>query len=99
MGCLLCVSGYNHIIISRHDLNYLRKWKDRSRRKPLILRGARQVGKTEIVRQLGKEFDLFIEFNFDEFPAAPDILPLLHYFYEKVPQIHVIAAGLLLRNF
>jgi len=35
-------------------------------RKPLLLRGARQVGKSSAVRQLGKQFKYFIEINFDE---------------------------------
>ena len=34
----------------------LKRWKDGSRRKPLILRGARQVGKTYSVRQFGKDY-------------------------------------------
>ncbi|MCL2761911.1 MAG: AAA family ATPase [Treponema sp.] len=35
-------------------------------RKPLLLRGARQVGKSSALRQLGKQFKYFIEINFDE---------------------------------
>jgi len=35
-------------------------------RKPLLLRGTRQVGKSSAVRQLGKHFKHFIEINFDE---------------------------------
>jgi len=35
-------------------------------RKPLLMRGARQVGKSSAVRQLGKNFEYFIEVNFDE---------------------------------
>jgi predicted AAA+ superfamily ATPase len=35
-------------------------------RKPLLLRGARQVGKSSAVRQLGKQFKYFVEINFDE---------------------------------
>ena len=35
-------------------------------RKPLLLRGARQVGKSSALRQLGKQFKHFIEINFDE---------------------------------
>jgi len=31
-------------------------WKKRSRRKPLILRGARQVGKTHTVLEFGREY-------------------------------------------
>ena len=35
-------------------------------RKPLLLRGARQVGKSSAVRQLGKRFKHFVEINFDD---------------------------------
>jgi len=35
-------------------------------RKPLLLRGARQVGKSSAIRQLGKRFKHFVEINFDE---------------------------------
>jgi uncharacterized protein len=35
-------------------------------RKPLLLRGARQIGKSSAIRQLGKQFKYFVEINFDE---------------------------------
>jgi len=35
-------------------------------RKPLLLRGARQIGKSSAVRQLGKQFKYFVEISFDE---------------------------------
>jgi len=35
-------------------------------RKPLLLRGARQVGKSSALRQLGKKFRYFLEINFEE---------------------------------
>jgi len=42
------------------------QWKTSPIRKPLILRGARQVGKTSLVRQFGKtQFDVFVEINLD----------------------------------
>jgi predicted AAA+ superfamily ATPase len=34
-------------------------------RKPLLLRGARQIGKASAIRQLGKRFKQFVEINFD----------------------------------
>jgi uncharacterized protein len=43
----------------------LRKWKVEDGRKPLILRGARQVGKSSVVRQFAREFDYFVEINFE----------------------------------
>jgi hypothetical protein len=39
----------------RHIGLRLQEWRDSSRRKPLIVRGARQVGKTDSVRQFGRE--------------------------------------------
>lgn len=45
----------------------LADWKERGDRKPLLLRGARQIGKTFIVRKFGKEkFESFVEVNFEE---------------------------------
>lgn len=116
----------------------LYKWKEDPRRKPLILRGARQVGKTYAVKKLGQEefagdlvvIDLekhpewhpIFEKNLDaqrilaelelvgqkkikpgktllfldEIQSAPRALMALRYFYENIPQLHVIAAGSLL---
>jgi len=48
----------------------LQAWTKEKSRKPLILRGARQVGKTYSVRMLGKSFRYFAEINFDEKPDA-----------------------------
>lgn len=109
---------------------------DLETRKPLLLRGARQVGKTYSIRELGKEFDSFVEINFeenreasvffssslnprnivdqlsqytgqsivpgktllffDEIQACPDALRSLRFFYEKMPNLAVAAAGSLL---
>ena len=43
----------------------LQQWSREKRRKPLMLRGARQVGKTSAVRYLGKRFKYFFEVNFE----------------------------------
>lgn len=43
----------------------MRQWSSRSPHKPLVIRGARQVGKSTLVREFGKEFDVFIEVNLD----------------------------------
>jgi len=112
----------------------LKDWKDSDNRKPLILRGARQVGKTTLIRQFGKAYDHFFELNLerendralfgtdsvsdifnkiqllkgisvntgssllfiDEIQESPKAIGLLRYFYEEMPNIHVIAAGSLL---
>ncbi|MDR0414538.1 MAG: AAA family ATPase [Prevotellaceae bacterium] len=44
----------------------LQEWKDSRIRKPLLLRGARQVGKSSTVRELGKQFESFVEVNFEK---------------------------------
>jgi len=41
-------------------------WSREKSRKPLLLRGARQVGKTSAVRSLGKLFEHYVEINFDD---------------------------------
>jgi len=51
--------------MKRLIFKFLTTWRHSSHRKPLLLRGARQVGKTHVVRQLGKEFVNFVEVNFE----------------------------------
>lgn len=124
------------IDMKRKAIDYLKDWLVSSDRKPLVLRGARQVGKTWLVREFAKETKKqLIEINFeerlapislfkpndpkeillnlsshfnieinpdncllflDEIQAAPDIIPKLRWFYEKLPELPVIAAGSLL---
>ena len=50
----------------RTILSTLKNWKSAKNRKVLLLRGARQVGKTYIVRELAKDFDYFLEVNFEK---------------------------------
>lgn len=52
---------------------HLKEWKSDERRKPLLLRGARQVGKTYAVRKLGEEFEQIVEINFELAPEARPI--------------------------
>jgi len=116
--------------------HFLCLWKEDSSRKPLLLRGARQVGKTYSVRNLGASYKDFAEINLelqsdaqrvfekdldpvricrelsiivrkpiipgktllflDEIQVAPRAITALRYFYEIMPDLHVIAAGSLL---
>lgn len=47
----------------------LLRWKNNPRRMPLLLRGARQVGKTHVIKKFGKEqFENSIVLNFEEYP-------------------------------
>lgn len=44
----------------------LLKWKESSRRKPLLVRGARQVGKSWAIRHLGETFKNYLEINLEK---------------------------------
>jgi predicted AAA+ superfamily ATPase len=62
------------------------EWKSSKRRKPLLLRGARQVGKTYTLQQFGdKEYDNVAYFNFEENPALDD------FFQQKLDPRAIIA--------
>ena len=50
----------------RSALKNLHNWKNKEKRKPLILRGARQVGKTSLANIFAKEFDSYINLNLDK---------------------------------
>ncbi len=51
----------------REILNDLKRWKDNTRRKPLLLTGVRQCGKTYIINEFAKEcFDSYVYVNFEE---------------------------------
>ena len=52
---------------------YLLNWKNNPNRMPLIVRGARQVGKTYSIRQLGKTYKSFVEINFVTNPEYKQI--------------------------
>ncbi len=56
--------------MKRNIESELAAWAAEKERKPLLLRGARQVGKTYSVRVLGKSFRYFVEINFEERPDA-----------------------------
>ena len=47
---------------------YLSEWAARPSHKPILLRGARQVGKSTAVRHLGEQFKYYVEINFEEQP-------------------------------
>jgi uncharacterized protein len=69
-------------------------WKSDKRRKPLLLRGARQIGKTYIIRKLGEKFKNFLEVNFEMEPEvksffkgnlSPDIICTKLSAYYNIP--------------
>lgn len=120
----------------RHISFQLSQWQHKVNRKPLILRGARQVGKTTLIKDFSKGYNnsillnlekekdatffesyndvntikdaLFLEYNIsnnelnstllfiDEIQESPKAIQMLRYFYEELPELHVIAAGSLL---
>ncbi len=124
-------------MFNRKIISYLANWKDKKQRKPLILRGARQVGKTSAILMFGKkyfkniinlnlekpehlsafkdkislaDFEKIIQIRFhqkivagetlifiDEIQNSPHLIKLLRFFHEDKPNVHVIAAGSLLR--
>jgi hypothetical protein len=123
--------------MERYIFSDLKDWMLKSRRKPLLLRGARQVGKTWLVERLAQqEFKYYVKVDFEENPQlislfegalnpqkicaelelrtgisiiggktllffdeiqiCPRAIMALRYFYEQMPDLHVIAAGSLL---
>ncbi|MBU0462366.1 MAG: ATP-binding protein [Proteobacteria bacterium] len=114
----------------------LNQWKTSSLRQPLLVRGARQVGKTYSVTAFGdSNFENIVSVNFEEQPEladcfseydtkaiidrlsiftksviqpgqtllfldeiqeCPRAITSLRYFYEKMPELHVIGAGSLI---
>lgn len=52
-------------MFQRSIISELRQWAETTDRKPLILRGARQVGKTTAVDLFGGEFDHYLRFNLE----------------------------------
>ena len=45
--------------------HFFESWKKQPSRKPLVVRGARQVGKTTVIKEFGNQFDLFIYLNLE----------------------------------
>ena len=59
----------------RHIDEKLLEWKNTPRRKPLLIRGARQVGKSTAVRELAKTFRYFVEINLEKQPDLQQLFP------------------------
>ena len=56
--------------MKRNSLDFLLKWKNSNYRKPLIIRGARQTGKTWLLKEFGRTaFDKTVYVNFEETPS------------------------------
>lgn len=73
--------------IERNIDKYLQNWSEDNDHKPLLLRGARQVGKSSAVRHLGKQFKYFAEVNFENKKGAK-------VFFQGDVDVRVIASKL-----
>lgn len=73
--------------IERSIDTLLLEWKNSNSLKPLLLRGARQVGKSWAVKHLGETFDYYIEVNFEKRPDMKDV-------FERVHDVHDLANSL-----
>ena len=70
---------------------YLLEWAANASHKPLLLRGARQVGKSTAVRELAKKFGNFIEINFEKQPVYKTLFTDDLDVNRIVPQISAMA--------
>ncbi len=62
----------------RHEMKDLERWHGRARRKPLVIRGARQVGKTTLVRLFAERFfEQLAEINFEREPQMASLFSSL----------------------
>jgi predicted AAA+ superfamily ATPase len=52
--------------MKRDRLKDLMVWRNDPHRKPLLIRGCRQAGKSWLIREFGKQFETFIEINFEK---------------------------------
>lgn len=69
MPCKICIYCLKIRVMKRNIETHLLKWKNHPRSMPLLLRGARQVGKTYIVSKFGKEhFENSVIINFEQNP-------------------------------
>ena len=74
--------------MERLILRDLERWKNSKRRKPLVLRGARQVGKTWVLEEFGRSFpDGYVLFNFDRNPEYAQ-------FFQSTKDVHRILQNL-----
>lgn len=67
----------------RTILSALKDWKSDVNHKVLLVRGARQVGKTYIIRELAKDFKYFLEVNFEK---NPDVI---HFFDQNLDPVRL----------
>ena len=71
--------------------NYLTEWAESKSRKPLLLRGARQVGKSTAVKHLGEKFAHYVEINLEKQPSFKQLFEGDLDVKRIVPQIAAMA--------
>ncbi len=63
---LFIIYPIKYMIFKRKISEELRIWKKDENRKPLIVRGARQVGKSTLIANFGKQYPIFITLNLEK---------------------------------
>ena len=76
-------------MFERNSITELEKWAAKSNRKPLILRGSRQVGKTTLVDGFSRNFENYLYLNFEKNPSAITL-------FEKEQEIDDLVAEIFL---
>ncbi len=76
--------------IPRHIDSILLDWKASTSLKPLLLRGARQVGKSSAVRQLAKTFKYYIEVNLETDSSRVDLFSNIHDVHELTRHLSLL---------
>ena len=68
------LTDQNEIKMKRTAIAYLKQWKEAESRKPLVIRGARQVGKTWLMKEFGRtEFSQTAYVNFESSRFLKDL--------------------------
>ena len=79
-------------MIHRNAIKYLFQWKESKGRKPLVIRGARQVGKTTLVRKFAETYDVFLDLNlekpeerqlFEDYQSVHELITALFFHKQK----------------
>ena len=62
--------------IKRNIIEVFRQWKEAADRKPILLKGARQIGKTWAIETFGKEsYEYCVKFDFDRWKSRLRLPP------------------------
>ncbi|MDO9154252.1 MAG: AAA family ATPase [Paludibacter sp.] len=77
-------------MINRILLTQLKQWAKEDDRKPLVLRGARQVGKTTLVNDFASEFDVYLKLNLD--------IPSECRLFEEFEEVHTLVDAIYILN-